>query len=55
MENGCLARVNLIGMKGRPGTVPGVPMKGLNKARNKHTLNKVEPSFNVSELSSSFT
>jgi hypothetical protein len=30
MENGCLARVNLIGTKGRPETVPGVPLKGLN-------------------------
>jgi predicted secreted protein len=29
MENGCLARVNLIGMKRRPGTVPGIPLKGL--------------------------
>jgi hypothetical protein len=29
MENRCLARVNLIGTKGRPGTVPGVPLKGL--------------------------
>jgi hypothetical protein len=33
MENGCLARVNLIGTKGRPGTVPGVPLKGLKKQR----------------------
>jgi hypothetical protein len=29
MENGCLARMSLIGMRGRPRTVPGVPLKGL--------------------------
>jgi hypothetical protein len=29
MENRCLARVNLIGKKGRPRTVLGVPLKGL--------------------------
>jgi hypothetical protein len=30
MENGCLARMNLIGMRGRHDTVPGIPLKRLN-------------------------
>jgi hypothetical protein len=30
MENGCLARMNLIGTRGKPETVSGVPLKGLN-------------------------
>jgi hypothetical protein len=34
MENGSLARVNLIGTKGRPGTVPGVPLKGLRRVED---------------------
>jgi hypothetical protein len=29
MENGCLARMNLIGTRGKPETVSGVPLKGL--------------------------
>jgi hypothetical protein len=31
MENGCLARMNLIGTRGKPETVSGVPLKGLNE------------------------
>jgi hypothetical protein len=30
MENGCLARMSLIGMRGRPRTVLGIPLKRLN-------------------------
>jgi hypothetical protein len=33
MENGCLVRMNLIGMGGRPGTVSGVPLKGLKEVQ----------------------
>jgi hypothetical protein len=29
MENGCLARMNLIGTRGKPKTVSSVPLKGL--------------------------
>jgi hypothetical protein len=31
MENGCLARMNLIGTRGKPETVSGVPLKGLKQ------------------------
>jgi hypothetical protein len=40
MENGCLARMNLIGTRGRPGTVPGVPLKGLMLCISEFILNK---------------
>jgi hypothetical protein len=33
MENRCLARIKLIGTRERPGTVPGVPLKGLNNKK----------------------
>jgi hypothetical protein len=34
MENRCLARMNLIGTRERPGTVLGVPLKRLNGLRS---------------------